>query len=183
MQTIEIQIIGESVADCVERRDGSSITYPGGSAANVALGLARLGHQVDFLTQLGVDRHGALMRDHLERAGVRLRTPGADTVRTPSARAVLDESGAAHYELDVDWLLELATAQARQAHLHLGSFPAFLTREPTDVDDLLRRAHAVTTTSFDPNIRPALLPPCDFVRERLEALLVSRVVNDFLVVV
>lgn len=170
MQTIEIQIIGESVVDCVERLDGSSMTHPGGSAANVAIGLARLGRQVGFLTQLGVDRHGALMRDHLERAGVQLRVADADGARTPSARAVLDQSGAAHYELDVDWLLNPAAVQVGQAHLHLGSFPAFLS-EPTDVDDLLRRAHAVTTTSLDPNIRPALLPPSDLVRDRLESLL------------
>lgn len=170
MQTIEIQIIGESVVDCVECIDGSSTTHPGGSAANVAIGLARLGRQVGFLTQLGADRHGVLMRDHLERAGVQLRVADADGARTPSARAVLDQSGAAHYELDVDWQLELAAVQVGHAHLHLGSFPAFLS-EPTDVDDLLRRAHAVTTTSLDPNIRPALLPPSDLVRVRLETLL------------
>lgn len=171
MSTTEFLVLGESVVDCVERGDGTVTTHPGGSAANVAVGLARLGRTVDFLTQLGADSHGVLMRAHLEEAGVRVRTSGGGDVRTPSARAVLDESGAAQYELDVDWRLEVSAARVDRAHLHLGSFAAFLGAAPTAVDDTLRQACVASTTSFDPNIRPALLPPSPLVRERLETLL------------
>jgi len=137
----------------------------------VAFGLARLGRDVDFLTQLGTDAHGALMRGHLESAGVLLSTSSDHAERTPSARALLDESGAAHYELDVEWRLDLATATTPGAHLHLGSFPAFLGGTPADVEALLLKARATSTTSFDPNIRPALMPAQHLVRDRLEALL------------
>jgi len=153
-----IEVIGESVVDCVERRDGTVTTHPGGSAANVAFGLARLGREVAFLTQLGADSHGALMRRHLEGVGVRLGRSGDVAARTPSAGAQLDASGAAPYDLDVDWRLPLDTAAVGHHHLHLGSFAAFLGSAPADVEAVLAKAHAAATTSFDPNIRPALLP-------------------------
>ena len=39
-------VIGESLIDIVHRPDGSAREHVGGSPANVAIGLARLGHEV-----------------------------------------------------------------------------------------------------------------------------------------
>ncbi|MGZ8813833.1 MAG: PfkB family carbohydrate kinase, partial [Mycobacterium sp.] len=57
-------VIGEALIDIVERasdtvRDGRVTTeHVGGSPLNVAVGLARLGRDVDFLTHIGTDPRG-----------------------------------------------------------------------------------------------------------------------------
>jgi fructokinase len=58
-------VIGEVVADIVHPLSGPASTNPGGSPANVAVGLARLGAEVSLMTQLGDDHHGHLIRAHL----------------------------------------------------------------------------------------------------------------------
>ncbi|NEE34718.1 carbohydrate kinase, partial [Streptomyces sp. SID7982] len=66
-------VIGECVADIVRLPEEPDRVHPGGSPANVAYGLARLGHDTTLLTQLGPDAHGRLIRDHLTAAGVEVR--------------------------------------------------------------------------------------------------------------
>ena len=44
--TTPVLVVGESLVDIVQRADGSTDRHPGGSPANVAIGLARLGHPV-----------------------------------------------------------------------------------------------------------------------------------------
>ena len=48
-------VIGESLIDVVHRPDGSTQEHVGGSPANVAVGLARLGHNVALATMIGDD--------------------------------------------------------------------------------------------------------------------------------
>src|SRR5665647_2471897 len=57
-------VIGEALIDVVRRADGAVSEHPGGSPANVALGLGRLGRGVDLLTWFGRDAHGRLLTDH-----------------------------------------------------------------------------------------------------------------------
>jgi ribokinase len=56
---------------------------PGGKGANQAVGLARLGRQVELVGRIGDDEHGEWMRATLEREGVSTRllrtTPGVPT--------------------------------------------------------------------------------------------------------
>jgi fructokinase len=47
-------VVGEALVDLVGERGGRTLAvYPGGSPANVALGLARLGSPVTLKTRLG----------------------------------------------------------------------------------------------------------------------------------
>ncbi|MEG2577469.1 MAG: PfkB family carbohydrate kinase, partial [Glutamicibacter sp.] len=48
-----ISVMGESLVDVVEET-----AHPGGSPLNVAVGLARLGHDVQFYTEFGQDSYG-----------------------------------------------------------------------------------------------------------------------------
>ena len=48
-----ITVCGETVADLVAQDDGDYRAYPGGSPANVALALARLGQETTFAGRLG----------------------------------------------------------------------------------------------------------------------------------
>lgn len=153
-------VIGECVADIV-RQQGADYAedqvYAGGSPANVAYGVARLGHEAHFLTQLGDDDLGRLIAAHLRSGGVRLHTDGQDHLRTPSAVVHLDERGAASYTFDIAWTLrDLASAPERH-HVHLGSIGAALSPGADTALRIAERLRTTATVSYDPNVRPALM--------------------------
>ena len=56
-------VIGEALIDIVERPDGVTDEHVGGSPLNVAVGLSRLGRDVDFLTYIGDDERGRLIAE------------------------------------------------------------------------------------------------------------------------
>ena len=62
-------VIGEALTDIVHEADGTVLSRPGGSPANVAVGLARLGVPTALLTRLGADLNGDALREHLEQTG------------------------------------------------------------------------------------------------------------------
>lgn len=57
----------------------SSAIYIGGSGANVASGLAKLGHETVLQTSLADDALGKFLRDETEKAGIRLEDRGQET--------------------------------------------------------------------------------------------------------
>ncbi|MCU1602220.1 MAG: hypothetical protein JWO22_2929, partial [Frankiales bacterium] len=57
-------VVGEALVDRVTRTDGSVVERVGGSPLNVAVALGRLGVDVQLLTALGDDAHGAAVREH-----------------------------------------------------------------------------------------------------------------------
>jgi fructokinase len=65
-----VLVVGESLIDVVQRPDGTVVEHAGGSAANVAVALARLGRPVQFLTAYGDDPHGAVLARHLNQVAV-----------------------------------------------------------------------------------------------------------------
>ena len=71
-------VIGEALVDLVGQRGSRTmVAHPGGSPANVALGLARLGNPVTLMTRLGQDAFGEMISTHLQSSGVRV-DPGPD---------------------------------------------------------------------------------------------------------
>ena len=56
-------VIGEALIDIVERDGKVTGEHVGGSPLNVAVGLARLGRGVDFLTHIGNDARGRRIAD------------------------------------------------------------------------------------------------------------------------
>ncbi|MFJ2867564.1 carbohydrate kinase [Kitasatospora sp. NPDC087314] len=150
-----VLVIGECVADIV-RTDGAPDTvHPGGSPANVAYGLARLGRPATLLTQLGDDANGRLIRAHLESAGVVVRA--AEVERTPSAVVRLDGQGRARYTFDIGWTLPPTELRAAPAAIHLGSIAAVTDPGAAAVLDLVERWRGRAQVSYDPNVRPALM--------------------------
>jgi fructokinase len=153
LAAVPVLVVGEALVDVVLQPDGTSVVHPGGSPANVALGLARLGADVVLLTQLGNDDHGDLVRRHLTGDGVRLEEhPAADT---SVAAAHLDADGAATYSFDLTWDVP-ALGSVTQAHVHTGSLASALEPGARRVEDLLSGARAGSTVSYDPNVRPGL---------------------------
>ncbi|MFJ2079945.1 carbohydrate kinase [Streptomyces anulatus] len=152
----ELLVVGECVADIVRLPDQAARVHPGGSPANVAYGLARLGHRAVLLTQLGPDGNGRLIREHLASGGVDVRTDGS-TAPTPSAAVTLDGSGQAGYAFDVSWTLAPVAVEPAPVHVHTGSIGAVVEPGSTTVLDIVRAARATATVSYDPNVRPALM--------------------------
>jgi fructokinase len=154
-------VIGESVADIVRTPGHPDRAYPGGSPANVAYGLARLGRPAALLTQFGDDPYGSLIQDHLDRAGVRLLTESRQgAVRTPSAVVELDLDGKASYTFDIAWTLSaLAPTDltVTPGHVHFGSIAAVAGPGAKSTLALVQALRERATVSYDPNVRPALM--------------------------
>jgi fructokinase len=91
-----ILVMGEALVDVVTR--GADVDeHVGGSPANVAFGLGRLGHDVALATWIGADRRGKRIARTCRRAGVEL-VPGSDKApRTSVANAEIDPQGHATY--------------------------------------------------------------------------------------
>lgn len=162
-----ILVIGEALVDVFSRADGEVDEAPGGSPANVALSLGRLGHRPRLLTRLADDERGRSVRSWLEASGVDVVAVSAP--RTATATARLDAAGAATYEFDLEW--DLAGAEAGSAGIvHTGSIAALMQPGSTDVVRILDRLHERALVTYDPNIRPALLGDASVVREQVEAI-------------
>ncbi|WP_328952027.1 carbohydrate kinase [Streptomyces sp. NBC_01220] len=153
---LDLLVIGECVADIVREPDTADRVHPGGSPANVAYGLARLGHDATLLTQLGADGNGRLIRDHLTAAGVDVRTDGS-TAPTPSAVVTLDGAGRAAYSFEITWSLGPVSLERTPAHVHTGSIAAVTEPGASAVLAAVESLRTAATVSYDPNVRPELM--------------------------
>jgi fructokinase len=150
-------VIGEALVDVVRRADGSESAHPGGSPANVAIGLARLGRTVELLTSIGDDAYGASVRAHIEASGARL-AHGSLAPRTSVATATVDEHGLATYDFDLAWAIAAdAATTPGPIVVHTGSIAAVLEPGATSVADIVLASRQGATVTYDPNVRPSLM--------------------------
>ncbi|MEU1628928.1 carbohydrate kinase [Streptomyces sp. NPDC020096] len=168
-----VLVIGEALTDILCGPDGSRDARPGGSPANVALGLARLGHPVRLATRVGQDDNGAALLRHLLDSGVELTDGSVASGASPTATAVLDEHGSASYTFDLHWDIPPSTLDLVRddapGHLHTGSIATALAPGARHVEAAVRAARDATTVSYDPNLRPSLLGDAAGERPRVEA--------------
>jgi fructokinase len=152
----DVLVVGESLVDIVRGADGSTVEYAGGSAANVAVALARLGRPVRFATSFADDERGRLVAAHLKTAGVQLATDPGAVERTSTALATIGADGAAHYDFDLEWRLNPVEDAAPPLVVHTCSLGAVLAPGADDVVELLTRLRDRATISYDVNARPAI---------------------------
>lgn len=152
----DVLVVGESVVDVVHAADGATVEYAGGSAANVAVALSRLGRPVRFATAWADDDRGRLLSTHLERAGVELATDPHAIRRTATAAATLGEDGAATYEFDLEWRINPVPEEPAPLAVHACSLGAVLEPGAGEVRALLGRLRGLATTSYDVNVRAAV---------------------------
>ncbi len=156
--------------------------HTAGAETNVAVGLARLGLQVGWVSQLGEDTMGQFLRHTFEQEGmdcshVRMVQGGrtgfmfksrVDDGTDPAIEYHRQGSSASQmgpHDLPATWM-----QQAR--HLHVtGVFPALTpaTLAATQEAMTLMRAQG-RSISFDPNLRPSLWPSETHMRDTLNAL-------------
>jgi fructokinase len=156
-QILDVVVIGEALIDVVTTPEGKT-EHPGGSPANVAYGLARLGVPTGLHTSIGTDRRGDALEEHLAGAGVTL-LPGARSLeRTSTATATIARDGSANYAFDITWDVEpLDPARIPPRVVHTGSIASFLSPGAGNVKATLQELRSECIITYDPNIRPALL--------------------------
>jgi fructokinase len=166
-------VVGEALIDVVRRPDGSTHEHVGGSPANVAIGLARLGHGVAFATRLHDDQRGTRIASHCEQEGIILTEGSISHVGPPTsvATSTLDAAGAAAYTFEIAWDLTEPTFLPGLAHVHTGSIAGTLEPGASAVLTTAQRARPLATISYDPNARPSLMGDPHEVRAKIEALI------------
>ena len=163
-------VIGEALIDMVERDGQISDEHVGGSPLNVAVGLARLGREVDFLTYIGDDPHGERIADYVNSSGAQLVSGSQAAGRTATARLTVGKDGSADYVFDLDWQLSGTPMVAPPLVLHTGSIAAVQEPGCRAVAALVDTYHVSATITFDPNVRPSLIVDRDLGRQRIEHL-------------
>jgi fructokinase len=166
-------VIGEALVDLVGQRGGRTfVAHPGGSPANVALGLARLGTPVTLSTRLGNDTFGQMIIEHLSASGVVVDAGPEPRQPTSLAIATL-AAGVASYDFRITWeMAALPPVPIDTRCLHTGSLATALPPGDAAVLDLLHRERerSRVTISYDPNVRPALLVDAERARPKIEEL-------------
>ncbi|WP_372594451.1 carbohydrate kinase [Actinotalea sp.] len=167
-------VIGEALIDVVRSGGQTLGRHPGGSPMNVAIGLARLGRAADLLTWFGADEDGAAITAHLAASGVDVVPGSASAERTSVATATLDADGVATYDFDLSWQVPSTWASPPlPIVVHTGSIGAVVEPGGSDVAHILEAHRPTATVTYDPNLRPSLMPPPADTRpvvERLVAL-------------
>lgn len=179
-------VIGEALIDLVMDPATAGapgpkgyLAHPGGSPFNVAVGLARLGQPTQLMGRLSGDAFGRQLRAHAEANGVDLGY--AVDAAEPSTLAVvsLDADRNATYDFyrtgTADWQwtdAELGRLPAGTGWIHTGSLASWIEPGAAVIAAQLRRRRAEhpVVVSYDPNIRPALLPDHDAALARVEAM-------------
>ncbi|MGN8131352.1 carbohydrate kinase family protein [Paenarthrobacter sp. 22069] len=166
-----LTVIGEGLVDVVQRASGIE-AHVGGSPLNVAVGLARLDHPVQFIGRYGRDAYGDSVAAHLRSSSVMLPVP-PDDLPTSVATALIDDDGAATYTFDLTWELpgitdRLGFMLRGTTLLHTGSIATMLMPGATEVLAAVEFAHPSATISFDPNCRPTIVTDVDFARRQAE---------------
>lgn len=174
---IPVLVVGEALIDVVVPYAGGAraatepVEHVGGSPANVAIGLARLGHECRLATWIADDERGRRIQRLLGAEGVDLSEGSVGAVRTSTALARLDVLGVATYDFELDWQTDAGLRAPAGGHLHTGSIAATLEPGGRAVTEILRGSRARATISYDPNARPGIMGrPADVV-DRIEEII------------
>ncbi|SFC52034.1 fructokinase [Nocardioides terrae] len=158
-------VVGEALVDIVRGPGGTVTELAGGSPANVAVALSRLGRRATLVTEYADDRLGRIIDEHLRREGVDVVRQEPRSGRTSSADAVLGPGGAAAYEFDLAWSLRPWAPPAPPLVVHSGSLAALLSPGADGVAQTVERLREHATVTYDVNIRPRAMGRMDGVRE------------------
>jgi fructokinase len=174
-----VDLVPAPVAEYFEAR-------PGGSPANVAVGLARLGVPARMLARIADDMLGRRLRDHLAANDVDLTHVAPATEQTSMAMVALGADGVPSYDFriagtaDWQWTAEelKGALDGPVVALHSGSLALTMQPGAAVLRELMAQAAATATISYDPNCRPLLMgDPADVLAGVHELLAVADVVK------
>lgn len=175
-----ILVCGEALFDLFaeESAEGFQIDARiGGSPLNVAIGLARLEAPAAFLSGLSNDLFGKRLRSALGSEGVDLRFVVEKTAPTTLSIVSLGPDGSPEYAFNGDGAADrlideadLPDLDANVEAIHLGSFSSLVEPVGDSLLALVRRESGRRLISYDPNIRPTVVPEMSRWRKRLDQL-------------
>jgi len=161
----DVLVVGEALIDLHD--DGMTIRERvGGSAGNIAVGLARLGRDTLLHTAIGRDERGQEISAYLTAAGVGLSDSSVSQATSSVARAVLRGDGSARQDFRITWEPATDPGPVSARAIHAGSIAAYLEPGAGTVLDLVSRAHVRSLITFDPKIEPALVGAREAARAR-----------------
>lgn len=176
MSTPDVVTLGETMAAFAAHEPGplaAASTFTkivAGAETNVAVGLARLGLKVAWVSRLGADSFGAFVREAVEREGVDCSAVVIDPQRPTGF--MLKSRAPAGADPVVEYFRRGSAASALSLadfdaprflaarHLHVtGITPALSAGAAALVEHAMREMRAAgRSVSFDPNLRPRLWP-------------------------
>ena len=169
----KVILVGEPMALFIAEEEGSldKVTSFKRSAAgaemNVAIGLKRLGHDVCYISKLGMDPFGKYLIEFLKKEGIDTSNicfdthyPTAFQLKAKTSEGDPDvayyRNGSAASNLRVEDVAEINMQGFDHFHL-TGIFPGISETSRSTLLYLIEKAqNNGLTTSFDPNIRPSL---------------------------
>ena len=161
-----IFIAGEALIDMAPTRlEGKTayVAHPGGSPYNVAMGIGRLGEQVEFLGRFSTDGFGQLLKSHISKSHVGLHHAVEGPELTTLALVTPTPSGeffSFYCQNTADTLLKPSDLPAQLpegAMLHFGSISLLLEPTASTLEGLMGREKGQRLISLDPNVRPFLI--------------------------
>ena len=146
----------------------------GGSPANVAVGLARLGARVEFAGKVSTDFFGRYLVHHLEKEGVGTRFLSRSPAHSTLAFVAFDQddpsftfyrTGTADTQLRSE---DLPRSIDESDVLHFGSISLLTAPTSETVLALVDRLRGDCLLSLDPNVRPSLIGDAGAYRRTLD---------------
>lgn len=172
-----LTVMGEALIDFVPTQDDAArfAALSGGSGFNTAIGLARLDVPTAFCGPLSKDPLGRRLFDALRDAGVSIE--GVLDSELPCPVVIVQPDGANGAPAYALHLANTALDTAPDAfalapdvlHVHATSFACTIGAGGVAALATLQAAREFASTSFDPNIRAAILPARDATRALIEA--------------
>lgn len=181
-QVPRVVVAGEALVDLLVGEDTRRPTAcPGGSPANTAIALARLGTPVALAARFGDDHFGDLLLANLAANDVDLSYSVEASEPASLAVVSLDADGSACYRFHVTGTADWAWTErelpeelpARVQAVHTGSLAMAMAPGADVLMEWFKHQRSRHTTSFDPNIRPRLVGPRDSYLRRMEAIVAS----------
>jgi fructokinase len=170
--------IGEILVDFTPLAGASGLmgfeARAGGSPANVAVGLARLGARVEFAGKVSTDFFGRYLVQHLEKEGVGTRFLSRSPDHSTLAFVAFDRddpsftfyrTGTADTQLRSE---DLPRSIDESDVLHFGSISLLAAPTSETVLALVDRLRGSCLLSLDPNVRPSLVGDADAYRRTLD---------------
>ena len=195
-----VAVLGEALIDFIVGDDGAYRPHLGGSPFNVAIGLAREGVDVSFLSPFSDDTFGDQLRSALTNEGVKVPLERRSRWPTSLALVTIDEQGAPTYRLYREGIADKDISfEDAEAHLpddlrvfHTGSLAITPSQLPKihKLFDLMRARGVLVSVDINIRIRASLdtgkyidgvrslLPHADIVKASEEDLEALRLASD-----
>src|SRR5215510_5357138 len=150
----------------------------GGSPLNVAVALSRLERPTGFLAKISNDPFGRKIIAYLKSEGVDTGLIVKSDAPTTLAIVALDDKGVPTYSFytngTADRSLAATELPARLPDavrvVHIGSYTTALEPTASSLEALVTRERPRRFISYDPNIRPSIVPDPEVWRRRVAAL-------------